>query len=62
MQLLIGPLVGLLALGLLFGVVERFWPSIRGQRRFRRGWRTDLAWFARQPTLRKLLSGGSAGG
>ena len=57
MQLLIGPLVGLLALGLLFGVVERFWPSIRGQRRFRRGWRTDLAWFAWQPTLGKLLSG-----
>lgn len=57
MQLLIGPLVGLLALGLLFGVVERFWPSIGGQRRFRRGWRTDLAWFAWQPTLGKLLSG-----
>jgi len=57
MQLLIGPIVGLLLLGVGFGIVERFWPSIRGQRRLRRGWRTDLAWFAWQPTLGKLLSG-----
>jgi len=40
-----------------FGVIERFWPSIRGQRRFRRGWRTDIAWFIFQPTLGKLFTG-----
>ncbi len=50
-------IVGFLAFSVIFGVVERFWPSIRGQKRLRRGWRTDLAWFAFQPTLGKLFSG-----
>lgn len=45
-----------LVLGGIFGIVERFWPSIRGQRRLRRGWRTDLAWFAWQPTIGKVFS------
>ncbi|MGE3073690.1 MAG: sterol desaturase family protein [Dehalococcoidia bacterium] len=53
----IGAVIGLAVLGAVFGVVERFWPSIRGQERFRNGWRTDIAWFAWQPTFGKLLSG-----
>jgi sterol desaturase/sphingolipid hydroxylase (fatty acid hydroxylase superfamily) len=49
--------IGFIVLGGAFAVIERFWPSIRGQRRFRRGWRTDIAWFAFQPTIGKLFSG-----
>jgi len=54
---LFGLVIGLVALGIGFGIIERFWPSIRGQRRLRSGWRTDLAWFVWQPTIGKLLSG-----
>ena len=55
---LIAPVVvGFVLLAGVFAVVERFWPSIPGQRRPRRGWRADLAWFAWQPTFGKLLSG-----
>ena len=50
-------IIGFGILAAVFAVVERFWPSVRGQRRWRNGWRTDLAWFAWQPTLGKLLSG-----
>jgi len=54
----LAPLViGFIILAAIFAVVERFWPSIRGQRRLRAGWRTDLAWFAFQPTVGKLFSG-----
>jgi len=53
----LGAIAGLVVLGVIFGVAERLWPSIRGQRRFRRGWRTDIAWFAWQPTMGKLFSG-----
>jgi sterol desaturase/sphingolipid hydroxylase (fatty acid hydroxylase superfamily) len=49
-------IIGFLILSGLFAVIERFWPSIRGQRRLRHGWRTDLAWFAWQPTFGKLFS------
>ncbi len=35
----------LIVLGLVFAVVERFWPSVRGQRRLRRGFFTDLTYF-----------------
>ncbi len=49
--------VGFVIAAIGFGIVERFWPSIRGQRRFRAGWRTDIAWFIFQPTLGKLFSG-----
>jgi sterol desaturase/sphingolipid hydroxylase (fatty acid hydroxylase superfamily) len=55
---LIAPVViGFVVLAGMFAVVERFWPSIPGQRRLRRGWKVDLAWFAWQPTFGKLLSG-----
>ena len=50
-------IIGFGILAAVFAVVERFWPSIRGQRRLRNGWRTDMAWFVWQPTLGKLLSG-----
>jgi sterol desaturase/sphingolipid hydroxylase (fatty acid hydroxylase superfamily) len=50
-------IIGFVGLAGLFAVVERFWPSIRGQRRLRAGWKADLAWFAWQPTIGKLFSG-----
>lgn len=53
---LFGVLIAFIAVAGLFAVIERFWPSIRGQRRFRGGWRTDLAWFAWQPTFGKVFS------
>lgn len=50
-------IIGFCILAAAFAVIERFWPSVPGQRRWRRGWRTDMAWFLWQPTLGKLLSG-----
>lgn len=35
----------LIVFGLLFALLEWFWPSIRGQRRWRRGVKTDIAYF-----------------
>lgn len=49
--------IGFVALAVAFAVVEHFWPAIRGQRRLRRGWKADLAWFAWQPTFGRLISG-----
>ena len=46
-----GPTVGallfaLLGLGLAFALIERRWPGVPGQRRFRQGAWTDLGyWF-----------------
>ncbi|MFN0095073.1 MAG: sterol desaturase family protein, partial [Dehalococcoidia bacterium] len=53
---LVGVLLGLLLLSLVFGVIERLWPSIRGQRRFRRGLGTDLAWWFWLPTVNQALT------
>jgi sterol desaturase/sphingolipid hydroxylase (fatty acid hydroxylase superfamily) len=53
---LIGLLVGLVALFVLFGLVERFWPGVRGQRRWRRGVKTDLGWFFFDPIISKPLA------
>jgi sterol desaturase/sphingolipid hydroxylase (fatty acid hydroxylase superfamily) len=43
-------------LGVGFGLVEWRWPSIRGQRRLRKGVLTDLIYFAFSPTLGKLFT------
>lgn len=45
--------LGLVVLFGVFSVVEWRWPSIRGQRRFRRGFGTDVAWFFFDGTLAK---------
>lgn len=55
MQVIVA-VIALLIVAAGFAVVERFWPSIRGQKRFRRGWRTDIAWLVWQPTLGKVFS------
>ena len=52
----LGIFIGFIVLAAFFAVLERFWPSLRGQKRFRRGWRTDIAWFIWQPTFGKVFS------
>jgi sterol desaturase/sphingolipid hydroxylase (fatty acid hydroxylase superfamily) len=47
--------LGVLSLG--FGIVERLWPSVRGQRRIRAGFFTDVTWWLFTPTVGKLFSG-----
>jgi len=56
LSFLLPVLIGFVALSALFAVVERFWPSIKGQKRLRAGWKADLAWFAWQPTFGRLFS------
>lgn len=53
---LLGIALGLLVLSVVFGVLERRWPAIRGQRRWRRGVTTDIAWFFFDPLVSKTLS------
>src|SRR5687767_6148219 len=52
-------LAALAVLGLAFGVLERLWPSVRGQRFLlrRKGFFTDAAWWMFTPTIGKLFSG-----
>ena len=45
MARLIGLCVAITVLFILFGAIERFWPSVKGQKRFRPGWKTDVSWF-----------------
>ena len=54
-QFLIGLTVSFVALFALFAVLERLFPGIPGQRRFRRGMRTDVTyWFIYSPIGRVL--------
>lgn len=46
----------LAALFVFFGLIERFWPSIPNQRRFRRGFKTDLAWFFWDPLVNRPVT------
>ena len=52
-------LAALAVLGVGFGVLERLWPSVRGQRFLlrRKGFFTDAAWWMFTPTVGKLFSG-----
>ncbi len=48
--------VGLLVLALVFGILERRFPAIEGQPRWRRGLRVDLAWWFVTPLVTKWLT------
>jgi sterol desaturase/sphingolipid hydroxylase (fatty acid hydroxylase superfamily) len=49
---------GLLAVAVLFAVLSRFWPAVRGQRTWRRpGMWTDLTYLAFAPTAGQLVTG-----
>ncbi len=50
-------IIGLGVLSLAFGVVERLWPSVSGQRRLRKGVATDVAWWLFTPTIGKVFTG-----
>ncbi len=50
-------IIALGVLSLAFGVVERLWPSVRGQRRLRKGVFTDVAWWMFTPTIGKIFTG-----
>ncbi len=50
-------LIALVILGFGFGIVERLWPSLRGQKRLRPGMFTDIAYFVFSGTLGRLLTG-----
>lgn len=50
--------VAVVVVGVGFAILERFWPSIRGQRTWRRpGMLVDLSYFFINPTIGRLLSG-----
>ena len=52
-------LAALAVLGAVFGVIERMWPSVRGQHFLlrRKGFFTDAAWWLFTSTIGKLFSG-----
>ncbi len=45
-----------LALGLIFGLLERRWPSVRGQRVFRRGYKTDVGRWLWTPLVNQTVA------
>jgi sterol desaturase/sphingolipid hydroxylase (fatty acid hydroxylase superfamily) len=49
-------LVALAVLAALFGVIERAWPAIRGQRRWRPDTRTDIAYWFFTPLVTRAVS------
>jgi sterol desaturase/sphingolipid hydroxylase (fatty acid hydroxylase superfamily) len=49
-------LVALVALAVLFGILERAWPSVRGQRWWRPDTRTDLAYWFFTPLVTRAIS------
>jgi len=57
MQRIIGLLVALLVLSVVFGVIERLWPSSTAQRRSRQSLITDLTWWGFTPLVGKVFAG-----
>lgn len=47
---------GLVVLAVVFGVLERFFPAITGQSRWRIGLRVDLAWWFITPLVTKWIT------
>ncbi len=50
-------LIALLVVGLIFAVIEWRWPSVRGQKRLRRGVFTDVSWYFFTATVGRVFSG-----
>ncbi|MBY0275692.1 sterol desaturase family protein [Candidatus Binatia bacterium] len=48
--------VGLVVLGVLFGILERLVPAVTGQPRIRRGTWVDVGWFFVTPLVSKSIS------
>jgi len=51
-----GVLVGLVVLGVVFGVLERFFPALAGQQRMRDGVWVDVGWWFVTPLVTKWIS------
>src|SRR5689334_8724836 len=56
MRALAGFLIGFLALTAFFSLLERLFPSIPGQKRWRRGAGTDLVYWVATPLVFKPIS------
>jgi sterol desaturase/sphingolipid hydroxylase (fatty acid hydroxylase superfamily) len=50
-------IIALAVVGLAFALIEWHWPSVRGQKRLRRGVFTDLSWYFFTATLGRVFSG-----
>src|SRR5436190_22370883 len=57
MQRLLVLTISFAVLGLGFALLEWRWPSIKGQRRFRKGFFTDSAYFLLTPLVSKPFTG-----
>ncbi|MCC6421417.1 MAG: sterol desaturase family protein [Gemmataceae bacterium] len=55
MAQILGLAAGLAVLGVIFGVMERAWPAVRGQRRWRRGIKTDICYFFWDPFVNRTV-------
>lgn len=51
-----GIVIGLLLVGALMIPLERLWPSVRGQRILRRGWRVDLVYWLFTPLVTRAVT------
>jgi sterol desaturase/sphingolipid hydroxylase (fatty acid hydroxylase superfamily) len=51
--------LGLVVLGILFGILERIFPGVSGQRLFRQGRGTDIAYWFFTPLVTRALSRGA---
>ena len=56
MNKIIGLAVGFVVLSVVFGVIERRWPSRKGQRWWRTGIKTDLGWWFFDPIVGQGLA------
>jgi sterol desaturase/sphingolipid hydroxylase (fatty acid hydroxylase superfamily) len=48
--------VSFLLFSAVFFVAQRIWPSVRGQKTFRRGFLTDVAWWAFTPLITRTVT------
>jgi sterol desaturase/sphingolipid hydroxylase (fatty acid hydroxylase superfamily) len=53
---LIGLAIAFAALSLVFGIAQRIWPSVHGQRTFRRGFLTDCIYWLATPVTTRVIT------
>jgi sterol desaturase/sphingolipid hydroxylase (fatty acid hydroxylase superfamily) len=56
MSSIVGIFVGLALVGALMVSLERLWPSVRGQRLLRQGWKVDLAYWLFTPLVTRAVT------
>lgn len=55
----LGLVVAFVIASVVFGALERMWPSVRGQRLFRSGYKTDLLWWLWTPLVNQTVAFGA---